>query len=397
MTQFRKLVSSVLSLSTALTLSGLGLVSQAYASPLTNSFVQLSDSRGSVSSSYTITFNVASTTAIKAMKFFFANKPSGSVVTPPGFDGTGGSLTTVKKNGSSSGSFTGDFSQANGSGTSSITISDAGAGTGALVAGNTMEVVFGSLVNNDAADASGNACDTVANSESCYIRITTYSDSGATTPIDSSVASYTVVSPVTVTATVDPSLTFTVSAMTSGAYQDGNISCANTVTTTATTLPFGNLGVGIAKNRCAQHSLAVATNANGGYDTYMKFLGAAANTNMMTGTISGNNIDPFIDADGLATYVAPETFDVDPNGTSANVNTGWLGFRSNTIGAFSGSNLYAPPTVNTTATPGDKVMTKASPDLGTTATYVTYKIAVNALQPADTYTGTVVYNVVAKY
>lgn len=392
MTQFRKLVSGALSLTTAVALSGLGALN-AYAAPLTNSFVTLSDSRGSQVSTYVIDFNVVSTTNIKGFKFVFSNKPSGSVVVPTSFDGTSGTLDYVKLQGNPVGTFAGTFTNANGAGGGVITLADAGAGTGAPGTTNTIEISLSTITNNDATDVSGNQCDSVANSETCYVRITTYSDNTLATPLDTSVASYTVISPVTVTATVDPSLTFTVSAVvnTSIVLNDTTTACQNSNTSTATTLPFGNLGVGVSKNRCAQHSLAVATNAVGGYDTTMKFLG----TELMTGTISGDNIDVF--AGHAASYAVPQLFDIDPTGSVKNVDTGWLGYRSTTIGTFSGSALYAPPVVNATPTQGDKVMTKATPDLGTSPTFVTYKIAVNALQPADTYTGTLVYNVTAKY
>lgn len=392
MIQFRKLVSGVLSLSTALTLGGLGLVSSAYALPLTETFVTLGDSRGASSSTYIVSFKVASATSIKSMKFTFANRASGAVVVPPSWDGSSATLLSVKKNTVAAGSFAINTSDAT---NGNLSISDS-SGI-AVAAGNTLEITLGAIVNNSATVSGGNECDTIANSDTCYVRVTTYSNDDLTGAIDASVASYTVVSSVQVQATVDPSLTFTVSAVNSGniAGNDSNASCANPVTSTTTTLPFGNLGVGIAKNKCTQHSLAVATNANFGYDTYLKFIGAAAASNMMEGTISGNNIDPY-----TGTFGTPTAFSADPTGVTANVNTGWLGVRSTTIGAFGGSNLYAGPTVNNDGTgtaPGDKVMTKASPDLGTTPTYVTYKIAVNSLQPSDTYTGTAVYNVVAKY
>ncbi|HSI20507.1 MAG TPA: hypothetical protein VLA04_02230, partial [Verrucomicrobiae bacterium] len=272
--------------------------------------------------------------------------------------------------------------------------------TGSAVTQNDFVIVLSTITNPSSTVSGGNECDAVANSDTCYIRIETHTEDtvaeidSATYREDTGVTTFTVVTPVTVTATVDPSLTFTVAAVTSGnlSTNDSNASCANPVTSTSTTLPFGNLGIGIAANRCSQHSLAVATNAPSGYDVYFKFVG----TNPLTGTIGSNNIDVF--ANSSATFGSPQLFNVDPTGTSANVNSGWIGLRSTDIGGF-GSNLYAPPAVNNSSTVGDSVMTSSGPDLGTGSNikYVTLKIAVNALQPADTYTGTAQYNVVARY
>lgn len=403
MKQFRKLVSGALSLSTAFTLSGFGMATSAYAAPLTESRVQMSDSRGAVASDHTVTFKVASTTSIKGFRLTYANRASGSVVIPGTGAGAwaGGSatLTSVTVNGTPNAGWSIDVTQAASDGR--IFVVKAG-GSGALVAGDEVAVTIANITNNTATISGGNECDTVANSDTCYVRIETHSSevlatmNGGGSLIDSSVASYTVISAVTATATVDPSLTFTVGSVNSGSIttNDTNAVCANSVTSTATTLPFGNLGVGISANRCAQHSLTVATNANFGYDVYLKFLGAAAASNMMVGTISGNNIDPY-----TGTYGTPTAFSADPTGTAANVNTGWLGVRTTDIGGFGTSNYHYGPTVNATALPGDIVMTKNGPDLGAAGDvrYVTYKIAVNALQPADTYTGTAQYNIVAKY
>lgn len=401
MIQLRKLVSGALSLSTALTLSGFGLAASAYAAPLTETQIALTDSRGTVSSTYTFSFKAASTTDVKGFKFTFSNRASGSVTVPDNWSGGGAALASVKLNGGAPiAGFVIDVTDAaNGN----IVVKTAGAGVTPVANGDTIEVVLNTITNPSAVVVGGNECDSpsIANTDTCYTRIGTY-DNGTyasiiagTGVIDTSVATYTVVTPVTVTATVDPSLTFTVLGVSSGniAGNDGQASCANVVTSTATTLPFGNLGVGITNNKCTQQSLAVATNANFGYDTYLKFRGAAANANTMMGTISGNNIDPY-----TGTFGSPTAFSADPTGNTANVNTGWIGVRTTNIGGFNGANLYAGPTVNSDgSTAGDKVMTKSSPDIGTSPTYVTYKIAVNALQPADTYTGTAVYNVIAKY
>lgn len=398
MIQLRKVVSSLLTFSTAVTLSGIGMVASAYASPLTETQVQLSDVRSTLSSTYTISFKVAQTTNIKGFRFIYSTTPSGSAVEPTSMSTTGASISTFTKNGSdiSSGWTLG----ASTDGTLDVTKA---AGTGALSAGDLILFTFAGINNTDATTSGGNQCDSVANSETCYVRITTYNTDtvgsfGAGTTIDTSVGSYTVISPVTVTATIDPSLTFTLTGVASGslAGNDANANCSSNVTSTATTVPFGNVAVNTPK--CGQHSLAVATNAQNGYKTYNKFIGTSPN--LMTGTISSSNVvNPY-----TGTFGTPTAWTAQPTGTTTNTNTAWIGMRVVTpgsqspgIGGFNGSDLYAGPAVNSTSTLGNTVMNSSGPDLGTSVTYVTYKFWTNALAPADTYTGTMVYNAIAKY
>jgi hypothetical protein len=395
MTKFRKFVSGMVTLTSATVMSGLGMVSNAYAAPLREASVQLADVRSTNSSQYVFTFRVASSTAILGFNYVFANRASGAVTTPDNFSAAGATLISFTKNGDPvPGSF--NFSASAGS----INLTSA-SGTGSNSANDTFILTVGGITNNTATVNGGNECDTVANSETCFVRMATHTTDnagafGSGNTIDSATATYTVIAPITVTATVDPALTFTVSGVADvNSFADtANISCplANRVTSTATSISFGNVGLGVSGMRCGQQSLAVATNAANGYNVYHKFIGNDPLLNMMQGTITGNNIDPF----PTGTFGTPAALGV-PNGTASNVNSGWLGIRTSTIGGFGGDNLYAGPAVNNTATVGNAVMTSAGADLGTTPTAVTLKFIVNALQPADSYTGTMVYNVVARY
>ena len=388
----RKFISSLLSLTTALGMTGLGLVaSNAYAGQLTQSKVTLSDSRSGVVATHTIAFNVAATTAIKGIRLQYRRDPSGTAAAPQGIGLGSGSLTSVT-GGANTGSWSAVF---DGSSNFEADLTNT-SGSGALSAGATISVVLANITNNTSNPAGGNQCDSVADSDTCYIRITTFNTDNtanwnAGSTIDSSVTSYTVITPITVTATVDPSLNFTVGAV-SGANidtNDANASCGttNVVDTTTTTIPFGNLKIATAK--CAQQSLTIVTNASNGYTIYQKFYNDGDPSNMMIGSNTANNIDPY-----TGTFGTPTTFAA-PTGTTPSVNTGFLGTRSNTIGAFAASNKYAGPFVG--AGSGSIVMSKGTPDDGTTPTYVTYKIQVDANQPADLYTGTLFYSVLANY
>jgi hypothetical protein len=179
------------------------------------------------------------------------------------------------------------------------------------------------------------------------------------------------------------------------AYPNGS---TDDVSTTSTTIPFGN--VTINKAKVAQQQLFVMTNANNGYSVYAKFSNAngspSSNSNaVMVGAISNSNIIAPFNA-GTATFASPVLWTA-PTGSTANSNSAWLGIRtySTGISSFNGSDLYSAPYTGSNI--GDTVMTLGGPDNGTSGAVVTLKIQANAYQPADSYTGTMVYNVVASY
>ena len=397
--QLKKFVSTLMILSTSFSLTGLGLVSSAHAALVTASSATLTDVRSLTSSNHTVAFHVVGTTNVKAIKLQYRTQASIGSAVPTSLVTSAASLPgasndTITVNSTPATGWTLDKSTP---GTFLITNSS---GTGTLVASDPISVEVDTITNNDATASGGGACDTVSNSETCYIRITTYSDTGATTPIDNGVVSYTVITPVTVTATVDPSLTMTVAGITSLATlnsNDANAACTgNDITATATTIPFSNIQVSVPE--CAQQSVSIATNAAGGYIAYAKFVGSTPATDMMQGTTTTNNIDPF--TAGGATWGAPAVW-ADPTG-AANVNSGYLGQRvknpgsmSPDVSGFGTSNFYAPPAVTTAI--GNQIMNNSTTDPGTSPTYVTYKIEAGPGQPADTYTGKVVYNAVATF
>ena len=384
MAKMQKVLSSIMTLATALSFSGLGLIPMAQGAQLTNASVALSDSRPSVSSNHTITFNTGSAGSIREVRFQYANTASGSAVAPTNLDTTASSIGAM--------SIATDTDSSNWSldkstnGLLILTRTGSGISTSG---GATFTVTFNTITNSSEAAA----CDAVSNSDSCFIRISTYTGTGGTGLIDSSTVTYTVIDTVSVTATVDPILTFTVAGVTSTSFGDSNVGSGTNVTTTSTTLPFGNVTVGTPK--LAEQQLNTLTNDNNGYYVYGKFITTSGE--VMSGLANtSNNIDKFTAS--AATWGAPQTW-VAPAGTTANVNSAWLGVRtSNTVANnnFS-SNKYGPPDVLGDTGSGQNVMKSLGPDDGTAATYVTFKIQADAYQPADQYQGTWVYNVVPTY
>jgi hypothetical protein len=386
----RRFVSGMLTLSTALSMTAFGLIaSGAQAGQLTSAKDTLSDSRSLHTTNSTIAFNVASTNALKAIRLEWRITASGGASFPEGI-GLGTATLTSITGGANTTDWTG---VADGSSQHQELLTNSNAaGTGALSGGATITVALGNITNNTSTP-SGTACDTIANSETCYIRITTYSDAAATLAVDTAVTSYTVITPITVSSIVDPTLTFAVGGVTGTTIDtnDTRATCGtiNVVNTTTTTVPFGNLQLAVAK--CGQLSLQVITNSSNGYNTYAKFFNDTDSANMMIGTNPVNNIDPFTSA-----FTAPGVFSA-PTGNTPSVNTGFLGYRTSNanIGAFATNNYYGAPFVG--AGSGDTVMTKATPDDGSVLTYITLKTQVNANQPADAYTGTLFFSVVPSY
>jgi hypothetical protein len=347
----------------------LGVVATAQpvqAAQLTGAKSSLSDSRPATSSTHTFSFTASTTATLREIRFVYATTASTGTTKPNGLTTTTGTLgTLVNLN-------AGWSLDASSDGT--LRVQHVGAGQ-SITSGTTISIPINSITNHaiDDCQAGGDA-----SSDTCFVRITTYSDLGSTS-VDTTIVTYTVVEAVTVTARVDPTFTFVVAAV-------GASTVNNAITTSAastySTLPFSNLTAGTP--RYLAHKLNVTTNSNSGYSVTMKML------SQMAGTYSGNNIDPF--ASGSVSWSAPAAW-AEPTGATANTNTGWIGANTTDtdISQFD-SGEFGP--VESTA---NTVMSSTTSDNGNTSIYVTYAIEANVYQPADTYTGTVVYNALPTY
>jgi hypothetical protein len=206
-----------------------------------------------------------------------------------------------------------------------------------------------------------------------YVRLTTR-DTGPTT-IDTATVAFAILdtTSITVTASVDPTFTFSVAAVTSG----GTVNGATTnVTTTATTVPFSTLSSGSTK--IAAHDLTVTTNATAGYAITV----LSADPPL---TDVSKNIDTF-----TGTNATPTTWS-SPAGTSASVNTGFFGYTTNdatlctgTAARFtSGGPKWAGS--NTTASE----VACSTGGVSAEVTRVGWQAEVNAIQPPGSYSGVV--------
>lgn len=116
---------------------------------------------------------------------------------------------------------------------------------------------------------------------------------GGTMP-DSGQVRVAIVDQVTVSASVDTSLTFTVSGVNPNLTVNGSPT-TTVATTTSNSLPFGTLPIGTS--RVLAHDLAVTTNASQGYTVTVEQTGALQST-------TGATIDGFIDGSNTVTPTA---------------------------------------------------------------------------------------------
>lgn len=211
-----------------------------------------------------------------------------------------------------------------------------------------------------------------------FVRVITWSDTG-TTVIDYAQAAFATLTStsIAVSATVDPTFTFAVAAVSSG----GSVNGATTnITTTANTIPYATLVDGTPK--IGAHDVTVTTNAPNGYTVTAKALATPPLTD------ASQNIDAF-----TGSNATPTTWSA-PAGTAASVNSGFFGYTSNdaTLGTgtadrftATGGNKWA----GTTTSPLEVAYTAGPIGSGET-TRVGWQAEVNENMPPGSFTGTVI-------
>ncbi len=269
-TKFRRFIKSFSAVLLSLILVFGFYVPPAGSASYTSASLTLSDSRPSNSSTtYTLTLSNVTTSAIKCMKVVFSTAASGGSV-PTGF------------NSSSSAAFSGTSTYVptpaswslDRSTNGTLLVTYASGETPAGSSGRT--IVFTGITNGSAADTA------------YYAQISTFNNTDcATSPVDSGVVAFIYTSGQSVSATVDPSLTFTIAGVSSGTVNGATVN----ITTDSTTVPFGT--VTTSTNKIGAHALTVGTNASGGYTVTTKY--TAQLTNASSDTIanhSGTNVSP---------------------------------------------------------------------------------------------------------
>jgi hypothetical protein len=203
---------------------------------------------------------------------------------------------------------------------------------------------------------------------------------------DSGQVRVAIVNQVIVSASVDTSLTFSVTGVASGQTVNGSPTTTST-TTTSTALPFETLGIN--SSRVLAHDLAVTTNASQGYTVTVVTTGALQST-------TGATIDGFINGSNTNTPSAWQG----PSALIADTATyGHWGITSEdasitprtAAGNNFGSNQWVAPSTSPIAIMGHNGPADGS-TAGIGAARIGYQAQISALQEAgDDYTTTLRY------
>ena len=241
--------------------------------------------------------------------------------------------------------------------------------TGTLAAGSNATVTIGStlfLLNPTKTAAQGTA-------DISQITVTETDGSGNT--IDSTTLDVGTIEPVTVSATVAPSLNFTINGVAASTSVTAH---GTSVTTTATTVPFGTLTVN-ASTTAAQY-VHVDTNSNSGYFVTVQQDGSLRKTNGTT-IVDFNSSAP-ADNDGSTGFGFALQNKSSTSGLTLPFNYNDSSRKFNSIG-FSSTSPYT-------------IMSNSGPANGDEV-YVDYYLKVNAQQAQGNYQNVVTYIATATY
>ncbi len=340
----------VLSLAAFILLANNAIVAKA--SVLTNGGINLTDSRPSTANvTYTGTFDNVTTSAIKCIQLVFSTTAAGSAA-PSGINTNSVALVGTSTYIPTPGSWA-----ASGSTNGTIKITFASGETPAGATGRT--VVLSGITNASTAGTT------------YFVKFNTYNNTDcATSPVDSTVLAYQYTTGQSVSLTVDPALTFTISAIASGSTVN---SATTTVTTTPTTIPFGTVTSGA--NAIAAHDMTVVTNAGSGYTVYTRYSGALTSGTNTIADFAGSNATPT-----AFTAAGTEGFGYTTSSTSLAGTA--ARFNSNKWAAFT--------------TTGVEVAHSIAP-VSSDVTRIGYQIGISGTTKAGSYTTSVILTAVPMY
>lgn len=332
-------------------------VKNSFAGTLTPRKVTISDSRASQTATYDFAFTVATTTGIKQIDFKFCTQAGAwtdTCTAPTGFSASG----ATRDSDNITGTGRTDSAPAANQYRSVIT-------TPATQSPTAVTYSLGSVTNPSTTNTT------------FYVRVITWSDTG-TTEIDNGQMTFAILTSTSlaVSATVNPTLSFSLAAVTSGAVNGETITI--TSGTSASTIPLGAQVAGTPA--VAAHDATITTNASSGYTVTVK---AAATPPLTSGS---DNIDVFTGSNATPTVWS------EPAGSSASVNTGFFGYTTEDATLGTGTAARFTDTGNewagTTTSPLEVIYSATG--VSSQTTRLGWQVEVNALQPAGTYTGTVV-------
>jgi hypothetical protein len=318
----------------------------ANAASLNTGSLLLADSRPSTASTYTATFSNVSLAPIKCIKMQFSDTASGTTK-PTGMTLTGALFSAGSNYVPTPASWAPTVDNAGGS----VKLTYATGETPSSATSRTVVIVG---MTNGSVPAT-----------SYFLQFSTYNNIDcATSPVDSSTIAFIYTAGQSLTATVDPTLSFTIAGVASGQTVNG---ATTTITTTTTTIPMGTLSTGA--NTIGAQDLTVGTNANGGYTVTTKYTGSLTNGVHPITDDTDTNATP-------AVFSASGTESFGYTTDDATLGTGTAGrFISNKWGAFTTSPL--------------EVAYDAVP--ASTTTRVGYQIGISPTTPAGAYSTTIIF------
>lgn len=218
-----------------------------------------------------------------------------------------------------------------------------------------------------------------------YIRHT--DSTGAVYSSDTTAGRIALVEAVRVTATVDPTLTFTIG--TSGVLSAGDSLCGSPLSagapnTTATAVNFGSLNLSVFNN-LAQH-LSCVTNADNGYAVTVFEQNNMKNINTAT-TIPDTNCNGGCSFTTAAAWTSVDTARSEWGYSIENINVGTSVFDYN-----SGYKSFGIG-----STSAQTILSSASPPLTSETAWVCYRLSVTNFQEAGNYEGKLVYTATATF
>lgn len=203
------------------------------------------------------------------------------------------------------------------------------------------------------------------------------------TVIDSTTVKVAMIESVRVTATVDPTISFSIATLSAGATACGN---ALDVSTTATTVPFGSLAIDLFKDLA--QNLTVSTNADGGYVV------TAIEDDQLS--VDGAGVTEIPDVVG-----GSHSSSIDWTSTSTkgfgysleNVDATSITFQYNIGGSFSARQF--PSTADGSENPVTLFYSNTVAD--SENAYVCYRAVVSATQEAGNYENAITYRATATF
>ncbi len=322
---------------------------------LTNSSLLLSDPRPSQVSTYTFDASGFTTaTTIRCIDLVLNTQSDGAGTAV----GTTTSFTLNSATAITAGSWTEDTST-NGR----LRITNAGGQTPSAN-GN---IVFGNITNG------------ATEGTTYYGIFTSYTDALCTpgNESDEQIVAYIFKAGELVQLTIDPTLTFTCSAVGSSQSVNG---ATTTVASTVSGIDHGN-AVTFGANGISAHDINVSTNATSGYTVYVRHTGQLTNgSDTIANFTGGNNATP-------AAFTAAGTEGWGYTTEDSNLAGGAVD-RFTTGG---GDNWAGFTTSN------DPVIDNTSATVGTETTRVGHQVGVATTTPAGTYQTTIIYTVASVY